>query len=185
MEKMVELREIKTVDKEKIRQWRNIPEISKYMYSDIYITVDEHNKWFNRIINDKTKKYWIIVCDHEDVGLVNLYNIDKQNSRCYWAFYISSPNVRGKGVGSFVEYSILNYVFDELCLNKLCCEVLGFNEPVIKMHKKFGFKEEGIFQEHFIKYNKPNKVHCLAILRREWDEIKPEIVKRLKKANII
>ena len=57
---MVELREIEFKDKEKVREWRNNPEISKYMYSDINITADEHNKWFNRIINDKTKKYWII-----------------------------------------------------------------------------------------------------------------------------
>jgi UDP-4-amino-4,6-dideoxy-N-acetyl-beta-L-altrosamine N-acetyltransferase len=182
---MVELREIKTVDKEKVREWRNNPEISKYMYSDQHITADEHDKWFNRIINDKTSKYWIIVCDNEDVGLVNLYNIDKQNLRCYWAFYISSPNVRGKGVGSFVEYSVLHYVFDELGLKKLCCEVLGFNEPVVRMHKKFGFKEEGLFREHIIKNNKPHNVYCLAILRNEWNEIKSGIVKRLKKVNII
>ena len=182
---LVELREIEFKDKDKLREWRNIPEISKYMYSDQLITVEEHEKWFNKIINDKSTKYWIIVCDKEDVGLVNLYDIDNQNSRCYWAFYISSPNVRGKGVGSFVEYSVLNYVFDELDLNKLCCEVLGFNEPVLRMHKKFGFKEEGLFREHIIKNNKPHNVYCLAILRNEWNEIKPEIVKRLKKVNII
>ena len=182
---MVELREIKTVDKEKVREWRNNPEISKYMYSDQHITADEHDKWFNRIINDKTSKYWIIVCDNEDVGLVNLYNIDKQNLRCYWAFYISSSNVRGKGVGSFVEYFVLQYVFDELGFKKLCCEVLGFNESVIRMHKKFGFKEEGLFREHIIKNNKPHNVYCLAILRNEWNEIKSGIVKRLKKVNII
>ena len=162
-----------------------MPEISKYMYSEHYITTEEHEKWFNRIINDKTTKYWIIVCDNEDVGLVNLYDIDNRNSRCYWAFYISSPNVRGKGIGSFVEYSVLQHVFDELGLNKLCCEVLGFNEPVVRLHKKFGFKEEGLFREHIIKNNEPNRVYCLAILCSELNEIKPEIVSRLKKAGIL
>jgi len=182
---MVELREIKTKDKDKLREWRNMPEISKYMYSDNHITAEEHEKWFNRIISDKTTKYWIIVCDNEDVGLVNLYDIDNRNSRCYWAFYISSPNVRGKGVGSFVEYSVLHHVFDELGLNKLCCEVLGFNEPVVRMHKKFGFKEEGLFREHIIKNDKHYRVYCLAILQSEWNEIKPEIVSRLKKVGIL
>tara|TARA_B100001113_G_scaffold313595_1_gene278723 strand:+ start:753 stop:1301 length:549 start_codon:yes stop_codon:yes gene_type:complete len=182
---MVELRQIRTVDKERIRKWRNNPDISKYLYSDHYITADEHDKWFNRIINDKTSKYWIIVCDDEDVGLVHLYNIDERNLRCHWAFYISSINARGKGVGSFVEYSVLHYVFDELNLNKLCCEVLEFNEPVVKMHKKFGFKEEGLFYNHIIKNNKSQNVYCLAILRDEWNEMKPKIVERLKKANII
>ncbi len=182
---MIELRDINSNDKDKLREWRNMPEISKYMYFDHHITKEEHEKWFNRISSDKTTKYWIIVCDGEDVGLVNLYGIDNQNLRCHWAFYISSSNARGKGVGSFVEYSILHYVFDKMCLNKLCCEVLGFNEPVVRMHKKFGFKEEGLFKEHIIKNNQPHKVYCLAILRSEWNDIKPEIVKRLKKVNII
>ena len=38
---------------------------------------------------------------------------------------------------------------------------------------------------NIIKNNKPNKVYRLAILRSEWNEIKPEIVTRLKKVNII
>ena len=182
---MVELREIRSGDMDILRDWRNMPEISRYMYSDHHITTEEHEKWFNRIIHDKSTKYWIIVCDQEDVGLVNLYDIDNQNSRCYWAFYISSPNVRGKGVGSFVDYAVLNYVFDKMGLNKLCCEVLGFNEPVVRMHKKFGFKEEGMFKEHIIKANKTYNVYCLGILSSEWNQIKPEIVKRLKKVNIL
>ncbi len=33
-----------------------------------------------------------------------------------------------KAMGSHVEYTVLNYVFDELQLEKLCCEVISFNE---------------------------------------------------------
>ena len=50
---LVELREIEFKDKDKLREWRNIPEISKYMYFDHLITVEEHEKWFNKIINDE------------------------------------------------------------------------------------------------------------------------------------
>jgi len=182
---MIELRDISIKDKDQLRKWRNLPEISKYMYSNHQISIKEHDKWFDNIISGISSKYWIIVCDGEDVGLVNLYNIDKRQLRCYWAFYIASSNVRGKGVGTFVEYSVLQYVFEELCFNKLCCEVLDFNEPVVKMHKKFGFNEEGYFREHIFKDNKPYGIYCLAILRHEWNEIKPEIVVRLKKIGIL
>jgi len=182
---MIELKEIESGDKNILREWRNMPEVSKYMYSDHHIAEEEHEKWFNRILNDKTTKYWKIICDNEDAGLVNLYDIDNQNSRCSWAFYIASPNVRGRGVGSFVEYSVLHYVFDVLNLNKLCCEVLGFNEPVVRMHKKYGFKEEGLLRDHRVKAGKAYDVYCLALLRSEWDLIKANLVLRLKKANIL
>lgn len=179
------LRDIKLEDKEMIRQWRNMPEVAKYMYSDHNITLEEHENWFNRILKDKESHYFIIVSDEQDVGLVNLYNLDYEHKRCYWAFYLANPSVRGKGVGSFVEYSILKYVFQELKLNKLCAEVLDFNESVLNMHKSFGFKEEGILREHIKKDGKFYNVVSIAILCSEWELIKPSIEKRLFEKGII
>lgn len=182
---MIYLRDIHFEDKEMIRVWRNMPEVSKFMYTDHYITPEEHERWFQRITTDPTCRYWIIVCDEVDVGLVNIYNLDHRNQRCYWAFYIADPRARGKGVGSFVEYSVLRYVFDHLGLNKLCCEVLSFNQGVIDMHKRFGFQEEGLFREHIFKGGTYYDVVALAILRKEWEALKPEIEERLRRKGLI
>ena len=182
---MVHLRDVQPEDKEKIREWRNLPEIARYMYTDHYITPEEHERWFQRIMSDPSYRYWIIVCDGVDVGLVNIYNLDQRNQRCYWAFYVADPNVRGKGVGSFVEYSILHYVFDELGLNKLCCEVLAFNEAVTNMHKSFGFQQEGLYREHIIKGGEPFDVVALAMLRKEWESRKPEMEERLRMKGLL
>jgi UDP-4-amino-4,6-dideoxy-N-acetyl-beta-L-altrosamine N-acetyltransferase len=127
----------------------------------------------------------MITCDQEEVGLVNLYAIDQSSRRCHWAFYVASPNVRGKGVGSFTEYSILRYVFDELNFNRLCCEVLSFNEPIVNMHKSFGFVQEGYFREHVIKGGRPMDVVSLAMLREEWNVRKPEIEKRMRRKGFL
>lgn len=179
------LREMKLEDKWKIFVWRNLPEVSKYMYTDHKITESEHEEWFEHIINDRTRKYWIIVSDQEDVGLANLYNINSKNKYCYWAFYLASPNVRGKGVGSFVEYSILEYVLKNLSFNKLCCEVISFNQAVTNMHKSFGFVEEGFYRQHIFRDGEFLDVVALAILASEWNEKKPEIEERLKNKGII
>ncbi len=182
---MISLRDVQLADKEKVRQWRNMWDVSKYMYTDHYITHEEHEKWFQITLTHSFCKYWIIVCDDEDVGLANIYNLDHRHSRCYWAFYIASSNVRGKGVGSFVEYSVLHYVFDELKLNKLCCEVIDFNEQVINMHKKFGFKQEGLFRKHVIKENRFADVVSLAMLKSEWEILRDDIESNLKKKGIL
>ncbi len=182
---MIHLRDIQSEDKEKILKWRNLPEVAKYMYTDHYVTPEEHDRWFQRIINDPSCCYWIIVCDGVDVGLVNVYDLDQQNQRCYWAFYVADPNVRGKGVGSFVEYSVLHYVFDELGLNKLCCEVLDFNEAVVNMHKRFGFQQEGLYREHIIKGGQAFDVVALAMLRNEWESRKPQIEERLRRKGLL
>ncbi len=182
---MIHLRDIQPEDKEKTLKWRNLPEIAKYMYTDHYITPEEHERWFRRISDDPGCRYWVIVCDGVDVGLANIYNLDQQNQRCYWAFYVAGPTVRGKGVGSFVEYSILHYVFDKLGLNKLCCEVLGFNKAVVNMHKKFGFQQEGMYREHIIKAGQPFDVVALAMLHSEWEANKPQVEERLRRKGIL
>ncbi len=182
---MIDLRDLRPDDEPVLLRWRNLPEVAGYMYSDHEITREEHAAWFSGISGDPTRSYWIIVCDDEDVGLVNLYDIDAGNSRCFWAFYLASPSVRGKGVGSWVEHWILRHVFDELRLNKLCCEVLGFNEPVLKMHGRFGFQQEGLFRQHIFKGGEAMDVVRLAILRQEWLEIRTEIEDRLRAKGVL
>lgn len=181
----MQLRKMCPEDKEKVWRWRNMPEVAQYMYTDHFITPEEHETWFRQVLQDPSRRYWIIVVEDEDVGVVNLYNLDLHHRRAHWAFYIASPNVRGKGVGSFVEYSVLCHVFDELGLNKLCCEVLDFNEAVIKMHKSFGFQEEGRFRQHIVKDGKPHDVICLGMLRNEWIDKRAEIEERLKSKGLL
>ncbi|MGB5158672.1 UDP-4-amino-4,6-dideoxy-N-acetyl-beta-L-altrosamine N-acetyltransferase [Desulfobacterium sp. N47] len=179
--KLFILRDILPDDKDVIFRWRNLPEVAEYMYTDHRICYQEHEQWFDEIKHNTTKKYWIINFDSEDVGIVNLYNIDYHNMRCHWAFYLASPNIRGKGVGSFVEYSILKYVFDELKFNKLCCEVFEFNKTVINMHQSFGFEVEGRFREHALRKRQYLNVICLAMLTSVWKVHKKLIKEKIEK----
>ena len=182
---MITFRELVPEDKDVIRSWRNTADVAKYMYTDHAITVEEHEAWFQRIMRDPTCKYWIIVCDGEDVGLVNLYAIDQRNRRCHWAFYIISPNVRGKGVGSYTVYFVFQHVFDEMKLNKLCCEVLAFNQTVVDMHKGFGFIQEGVFRKHVVKEGQAQDVVCLGLLREEWEAKKAALTEKMRAKGLL
>ncbi|MBZ5653918.1 MAG: UDP-4-amino-4,6-dideoxy-N-acetyl-beta-L-altrosamine N-acetyltransferase [Acidobacteriia bacterium] len=168
-----------------ILEWRNLPKVADYMYTDHVISPEEHAAWFARVLKDPAYKYWIIVSEGEDVGLVNLYDIDPVNRRCYWAFYVVSPNVRGKGVGTYAEYTVLNYVFDELKFEKLCCEVLSFNQGVVEMHRRFGFVQEGLFRKHILKRDAFHDVVCLAILKEEWETLRPQLEPRLRAKGVL
>ena len=172
---MIELRDLRPQDSEQLRQWRNSPEVAAYMYTDHEISPEEHAAWFAGIEGDPTRKYWIIVYKGEDVGLVNLAGIDMKNRRSYWAFYVASPTARGLGVGSFVEWAILGYAFDNLKLNKLCAEVLSTTPTVVALHKRFGFVEEGRLRQHIIKNGQFVDVVTLGLLASEWEQVKPSL----------
>lgn len=106
-------------------------------------------------------------------------NIDNNLSSCYWAFYLGDTSVRGAGIGAKVEYNVLSYVFDELSLNKLRCEVFEFNNNVIKMHEKFGFRREAFYREHCFKNKDWQNVIGLAMLKKEWETTKELLKTRI------
>lgn len=160
---------------DKVRNWRNSPEVSRYMYTDQYISEEEHVNWYIRIKDDPTKKYWIVEVDDVYVGVVNLYDINIQNKRCYWAYYLTDSSVRGKGIGKAIELNVLNYAFEVLNLNKLCCEVFSFNDVVVKIHQKYGSKIEGIFKKHVYKNGQFLDIVCMGILKEEWIELKKQL----------
>ncbi len=166
-------------DRDTVRDWRNLPTVARYMYTDRKIPAEEHALWFDRVVDDPTCTYWIITCDDADVGLACITGIDRTHSRCSWAFYIASTDLRGRGVGSVVEHTVLSHVFDTLGLEKLCCEVLDSNAPVIEMHKRFGFVEEGRMRRHIRKGDTWLDVVALAMLRDEWLAVKPGIEEKL------
>lgn len=179
------LRSVKAEDSEKIYKWRNSPEVAKYMYTDYHITEEEHNRWFEAMLKDQNRKYWIIVYENEEVGIVNVTDIDKENKRCCYASYIVGENLRGKGIGTTAEYHILKHFFEDLGFNKVCAEVFSSNKAGINVHKSLGFQEEGLYRQHRIKNGQFVDVVALAMLRSEWEENKPQIEAKLKSKGIL
>ena len=171
----VKLRPLRPDDRDRLLAWRNSPEVAAYMYTDHQITPDEHARWFAGIEGDARRAYWIIEVDGAPVGLANLYDIDRANGRCAWAYYLADPATRGQGVGSYVEYWMLEYVFEGLKLAKLWCEVLASNAAVIRLHQKFGFSEEARFRRHVVKAGEPQDVVGLGLLAEEWAEARPRM----------
>lgn len=177
---MIALRDLRPEDKEMIRSWRNLPEVAEQMYTSHTIGPEEHERWFRSIEGDPKRAYWVVTHAGRDVGLANLYDIDPAHRRCSWAFYIADKAARARGLGSFLEYRLLQHVFGEHGFRKLSCEVLTTNQSVLEMHKRFGFREEGRYREHVLKDGRPVDVVALAILRPEWESARPAIEKQLE-----
>ena len=182
---MISLRDVMPEDKDMIRNWRNLPEVRQYMYTDHIISPEEHGRWFQGIFGDPKRRFWIVQSDDKPVGLVSLHDIDEHNKRCYGAIYIAKPGERAKGAGTFASHSVMRYAFDELSLNKLCCETLAFNDRVIEMYKSLGLVQEGLYRRHVRKGDQFVDVVALAILREEWEVQKPEIEARLRTKGLI
>lgn len=171
------LREMTSKDLKQVLQWRNHPDVRKNMYTYHEITETEHAHWFERTTNDPAIKHFIFEADDKPLGFVSFSQIDKQNKRAHWAFYSGSLNV--KGLGSRMESLALLYAFESLNLNKLCCEVLSFNEPVVKFHQRFGFEVEGTLKEHYFRDGEAFDVVLLALFKSSWPAVKERIMNKV------
>ncbi len=180
MARSVGLRPVEAHDKDRIHVWRNSDDVRPYMYTDHVISPEEHERWFAGIWGDERRRYWIIELDGQPVGLANLYDVDPHNQRCAWAYYLADPAVRGLGLGSYVEYWVLEFVFETLRLAKLWCEVLASNEAVWKLHETFGFTVEARFRGHILRGETREDVLGLGILAADWRARRPAMADRLR-----
>jgi UDP-4-amino-4,6-dideoxy-N-acetyl-beta-L-altrosamine N-acetyltransferase len=170
------LRDLKKDDSGLVLEWRNSDHIRANMYTDHIISKEEHEQWFEQIFVTQNSIYMIFEFQHRPIGLVNTSQIDRQNNKCFWAFYLGESNAP-RGSGSIMEFLFLEYVFEKLNIRKICCEVLSFNTTTIKLHKKFGFQEEGLFRQHILKNNEYKDVVFMSLFHDSWLEIKPKIQK--------
>ena len=165
---MISLRTISDKDLADVLIWRNNESVRKNMYTDHIISEEEHREWYEKASVDPTRR--LLICEEagESLGFVSFYDISPRDNTATWAFFSANPHQRG--VGSKMEIAALDYAFFELKLEKLSCEVLSFNHPVISFHRKHGFQIEGIFVGQYVRGTDRFDIFRLAIFRRDWVE---------------
>ena len=138
---LVELAHCDDGEIETIRRIRNEPSVRANMYTSHEIGVAEHRDWVASVSGADDLLFFAVRHGSEIVGAASFSAIDREGKTADWAFYLSQKT-RGKGLGAALEHKMLGMAFDKYGFAKLGCEVLAFNEPVIALHKRFGFVEE-------------------------------------------
>ena len=114
-----------------ILEWRNHPNISKFMINK-KVGLDEHLNFINSLKKSKTKKYFLV----DDIGVIDFNNItgEKADIGLY-------KNPKKNRVGKVLLQTLIDYGFNELKLKKLILYVYENNLKAINLYKKFNFKK--------------------------------------------
>jgi len=166
-------------------RWRNSPEVSRFMYTDHEIRREEHAAWLQRALARKDAHYFVIVSGGVDVGFASVTDIDLRHRTCSWAIYIGEVAARGEHAGALAAYAVLDYVFAELGLRKLSCEVLASNQAALGLYERFGFVREGRLREQILKPEGPVDVLRMGILAREWAALRAGHRRRLMEEGVL
>jgi UDP-4-amino-4,6-dideoxy-N-acetyl-beta-L-altrosamine N-acetyltransferase len=149
------------------------------MYTEHEILLNEHLAWVELLQSDNRQIVFVVLVDDLVSGVVSVNAIDRLNLKSDWAFYLDA-NVRG-GLGAALEFGLINFVFQRVGLEKLNCEVIETNEAVVKLHKKFGFVEEGFRRENIIKNENRMGVFFLGLTKSDWEREKETVKNRYEK----
>ena len=160
----------------RLRELRNEPGVRRHMYTDHVIGEEEHSAWLQSLAGDRRQEFFAVIYQGNVAGGASLSKIDRRNLRCDWAFYVGDA-FQGKGLGPIIEFSMIEKAFNDFSMKKLNCEVLITNQSVIKLHKKFGFVEEGIRRQEVLKDGERIDVSLLGLLSEEWLTRKPAMAK--------
>lgn len=159
------MRRMDSSDLELIRAWRNHDSIRKFMFSQGEILPESHREWFNLNNNHPIHQLLMYEEGGQPVGFTQLKGRGESTFIYEWGFYTSPDAVRG--TGTRMLKTVIHSAFERFNAYKIYGEVLGFNHPSIHLHKRLGFKEEGVLRQHFLLNQKYQDVYCFGLLQDE------------------
>jgi diamine N-acetyltransferase len=148
---------------------RNNLTVAKNFFSDPPMYDYEHNSWLNSRDNNDLD---FIIYENEKkvrIGRISIRNIDFKNQKGEYGIVLN-PDFTGKGFAYDASVILINYVFDNLPINKLYLEVFESNLKAIKLYEKLGFEKEGLFIEEYFKCGNFQNTYRMGLLRGKWFE---------------
>ena len=164
-------RKIREDDLEMIMNWRMRPDITKYMYTDPKLTIEEQRKWFQKISTEDDIFYWIFEDRGRAMGLVSLVDWDKENSIIHTGGYIAEKEGCSLQNIVNVNMNLYAYVFEVLEINKAAFEIMDNNKSQVQWMKRLGATQEGILRQAIKKKGIYYDLYLMCFLKEEWSTI--------------
>jgi len=172
------LRAIEERDCEIMRQMINDPEIEHFIVGWAFpVSEYAQKQWYQNHSSDNLMNSGVlrlIIADKNDdtaLGQISLSEFSWRDRSAQTGIKIHSKSDRAKGIGTDAMYTLMRYAFDELGLNRLEARYYDYNASSAALHKKVGFKNEGVLRQASYKNGKYHDVCVTSILADEYREM--------------
>lgn len=146
---------------------RNHPDLRRHMMTAHEIGVEEHLAWIASMAGNERSEFFAAFVDGDMVGAVGASGISRVDRRADWGFYLH-PDCQGRGLGIALGTKFLDHVFTSL--DKLNAEVIAFNAASLAMHRRLGFRDEGVRRHHIRRDGEVHDAILLGITADEWQD---------------
>lgn len=140
-----QLRRIDFTDLERMRCWRNRPEVRQWFFDPREISREQQESWFDRYLKAADDETFIIET-HEGtpVGLIALYHIDRSQEQAeIGRVIVGEESYAGQGMASDAVRTLVRYGFSNLNLKRIYAQIRHDNASSIRLFEHTGFAHEG------------------------------------------
>ncbi|MBQ8418558.1 MAG: GNAT family N-acetyltransferase [Phascolarctobacterium sp.] len=129
---------------EKVIEWRNNPELNKFLNQPYKLTLELQQKWYEKYLTDFTQGLFVAVDKETGKPLATMgytdYNAEEK-VLISGRLLVGEIEYRGSKEWQEVAEMVFNYYYQSLGVNIVYAHIVKENIASIKWHKKWGFKE--------------------------------------------
>jgi ribosomal-protein-alanine N-acetyltransferase len=147
-----------TKPKEEIMAFLGIDEASFGHYQNMHEGGMETNRYSH---------HFFLLIDKEfktPMGECGFHTWDRKHHRAELFYLLRKDEYKNKGYMSEVLKTVLDFGFKEMKLHRIKALVADWNEPSVKLLKKFGFTFEGTMREDYLVDGKFESSDCYSLL---------------------
>ncbi|MEW9809987.1 MAG: spermidine N1-acetyltransferase [Candidatus Symbiodolus clandestinus] len=144
----VRLRPLERDDLRFVHKLDNTESVMRYWFEEAYEAYVELCDLYDKHIHDQSERRFIIEKQGENLGLVELVEINHIHRRAEFQLIID-PAHQGNGYASIAIRLAMNYAFSVLNLYKIYLVVDSENKKAIHLYQKIGFQKEGELKHEF------------------------------------
>jgi [ribosomal protein S5]-alanine N-acetyltransferase len=133
-------------------RWLKDKEVNKYLLKPHQnISFEEASEYCNKMIKSKKDIFLAILEKGTSlhIGNVRLGPIDWNLKHCKFSMMIGNKEFHGKGLGTKIVRSSIDFVFSELKLSRFYLDVLEENKAAIRTYEKNGLIVEKMLKNKF------------------------------------
>ena len=166
---MITLRHLKLEDRPFMKEWMLDPDVTQFFRFSTYDEDRVTQFILESQQNEQSRHYAIVDENDEYLGTISLKHIDFINLHAEYAIVLRKK-VWGKGIGSLATSLILEQA-QLLKLHKVYLNVLSSNTVAIRLYRRVGFVESGIYKDHLYRDHEFHDLLYFEKILGENDEL--------------
>lgn len=176
MQEQLRLRTYELEDNAFIHNLVNDSNIMSYWFEEAHFSKALLDEQFQKNLDDKNTRKFILTKGEEQLGLVTLYDINYIHGKAEFAIMID-PKQQGNGYAPLATKLAMDYAFKTLNLHKLYLYVDEINEKAIHVYKKCGYETVATLPEEFFVNGAYHNVVIMNVYKRDYFRMIEEEVK--------